>query len=109
MDLQLDCVVFWDVTARRMGSPMRAHRLRCLWQWPRPSATDFAGQAGVIDGDTPEIHGARIRLGGTTTASTIAVGGRPPTVDHNVKPSVQRPSPADTLRDSACWSPPPRC
>src|SRR6266481_8013948 len=64
MDIQLDCLVFLDVIARRIGSPMRAHRLRCLWQWPRPSATDFAGQAGVIDGDTPEIHGARIRLGG---------------------------------------------
>jgi hypothetical protein len=31
---------------------------------PQSFASDLAGQASVIDGETPEIHGTRIRLWG---------------------------------------------
>jgi endonuclease YncB( thermonuclease family) len=42
---------------------MGAHRLHCLWQWPRASATDFVGQAGVIDGDSRNWRGAHSARG----------------------------------------------
>jgi endonuclease YncB( thermonuclease family) len=53
-------------------------------------ADELFGRASVIDGDTLEIHGARIRLWGIVmrqrpisfavikAANTIAVGRRPP-------------------------------
>jgi endonuclease YncB( thermonuclease family) len=35
-------------------------------------ADDLTGQASIIDGDTLEIHGTRIRLGGSTRRKAVS-------------------------------------
>jgi endonuclease YncB( thermonuclease family) len=47
------------------GFLLRAFAIALLWSHaPGASAADFIGQASIIDGDTIEIHGQRIRLFG---------------------------------------------
>jgi endonuclease YncB( thermonuclease family) len=63
MDIQLDCML--DMIARRIGSPMRGALIALLVAMAPPVlAADLVGQASIIDGDTLEIHGTRIRLWG---------------------------------------------
>src|SRR3954449_9313924 len=47
-----------------MITPRTAALLTLLSVWSPALASDLIGQASVIDGDTIEIHGTRIRLWG---------------------------------------------
>jgi len=51
-------------TVETMITRQAATLLTLLSLWSPALAADLIGQASIVDGDTPEIHGTRIHLWG---------------------------------------------